>query len=142
MDTRKKALIAALRAFIAQRPGLDPCNYGDASGYRSESRSITQDRRHAETILANIEWRDSLTADNIIDASKHAFSGRLTIKEPEPGKFRLNYCTGQYFPTEYRKAAAAVLASALWDYWRTDGNSPSDRGRETFGRTIANRYFR
>lgn len=142
MDTRKKALIAALRAFIAQRPGIDPRNYGDYSGYRSESRSVTQDRQHAETILAQVEWRDSLTADDIIEASKHAFSGRLTVKEPEPGKFRLDYCTGQYFPTEYRKAAAAVLASALWYYWRAEGNSPSDRGRETFGRTIANRYFR
>jgi hypothetical protein len=31
---------------------------------------------------------------------------------------RLDYTTGQYWPTEYRRAAAAVLASALWSYWR------------------------
>lgn len=142
MDTRKQALIAVLRKFIAQRPGMDPRDYGDYRAYRSESRSITQDRQHAEAILAQVEWRDSLTAGNILEASKHAFSGRLTIEEPEPGKFKLTYCAGQYFPTEYRKAAASVLASALWDYWRTDGNSPSERGRETFGRAIANRYFR
>jgi hypothetical protein len=30
----------------------------------------------------------------------------------------LQYTTGQYWPTEYRKAAAAVCASALWDYYR------------------------
>lgn len=142
MDSRKQTLIAALRRFIAQRPGMDPCNYADHRAYRSESRSITQDRQHAEAILAQVEWRDSLTADNIVGASKHAFSGRLAIGEPAPGKFELDYCTGQYFPTEYRKAAASVLASALWDYWRTDGNSPRDLGRKTFGRTIANRYFR
>ena len=141
MDSRKQALVAVLRKFIAQRPGMDPRDYGDYRAYRSESRNITRDRQHAETILMQVEWRDSLTADNIIEASKHAFSGRLTIGESEPGRFRLTYCTGQYFPTEYRKAAASVLASALWDYWRTDGNSPRELGRETFGRTIANRYF-
>lgn len=30
----------------------------------------------------------------------------------------VDYCTGQYFPTEYRRAVCAVLASALWDYTR------------------------
>lgn len=32
----------------------------------------------------------------------------------------LTYCAGQYFPTEYRKAACAVLASALWGYFRAN----------------------
>ena len=31
---------------------------------------------------------------------------------------RIDYTTGQYFPTEYRKAAAAVLAAALWAHVR------------------------
>lgn len=30
----------------------------------------------------------------------------------------INYVTGQYFPTEYRKAACAVLAAALWAHVR------------------------
>lgn len=30
-----------------------------------------------------------------------------------PAGVKLDYCTGQYWPTEYRKAAAAVLAGAL-----------------------------
>jgi hypothetical protein len=77
---------------------------------------------------------------------------------------RMDYCTGQYWPTEYRKAAAAVLASVLWDYFRDNmpapdgkitrngfehdsikGMSPGDYLRQTakreFGRTIQARWF-
>jgi len=117
-NTRKSAIIAALHKFVAQRPGLEFGNYGDVSAYRSEMRSITADRHHAETLLAAVSWRDSITADDLIRASEHAFSGRLSIKI-EGDKVTIDYCAGQYFPTEYRKAVCAVLASALWDYTRT-----------------------
>jgi hypothetical protein len=130
MDTRKQSLINALQRFIAQRPGLEFGNYGDVSAYRSEMRSITKDRHHAETMLRAISWRDSITADAIIEASRHAFSGRLTITEPDPGRFVLDYCTGQYWPTEYRRAVCAVLSSALWGYWRS--NIPAHEGAETY----------
>ncbi len=33
-------------------------------------------------------------------------------------KVRIEYDCGQYFVTEYRRAACAVLASALWEYTR------------------------
>lgn len=109
----KTALLEALSKFIAQRPGLEWGNYGDATLYRSESRSITKDRHHAETLLRYVALRDSITAEDIIKASKESFSGRLTITAEGDG-FRLDYCTGQYFPTEYRRAVCAVLASAIW----------------------------
>ena len=147
MDTRKQTLIACLRKFIAQRPGLEFGNYGDVSAYRSEMRSITKDRHHAETMLASVAWRDSITADTILEASKHAFSGRLTITEPSPGRFVLDYCTGQYWPTEYRRAVCSVLSSALWDYWRECGGAAStgDAIRKTaaaeLSRSIAQRWF-
>lgn len=147
MDTRKQTIIACLRKFIAQRPGLEFGNYGDVSAYRSEMRSITKDRHHAETMLASVAWRDSITADSILEASKHAFSGRLTITEPTPGRFVLDYCTGQYWPTEYRRAVCSVLSSALWDYWRECGGAAStgDAIRKTaaaeLSRSIAQRWF-
>ena len=80
----------------------------------------------------------------------------------------LDYCTGQYWPTEYRRAACAVLASALWDRKREDmpapqgkltrkhgpfttehdnieGVTPGDWLRASFrlefGRSIADRWF-
>lgn len=147
MDTRKQTIIACLRKFIAQRPGLEFGNYGDVSAYRSEMRSITKDRHHAETMLASVAWRDSITADSILEASKHAFSGRLNITEPTPGRFVLDYCTGQYWPTEYRRAVCSVLSSALWDYWRECGGpaSTGDTIRKTaaaeLSRSIAQRWF-
>ncbi len=147
MDTRKETIIACLRKFIAQRPGLEFGNYGDVSAYRSEMRSITKDRHHAEAMLSSVAWRDSITADTILEASKHAFSGRLTITEPTPGRFVLDYCTGQYWPTEYRRAVCSVLSSALWDYWRECGGpaSTGDTIRKTaaaeLSRSIAQRWF-
>lgn len=145
MQNRKEKLLESLHRWIAQRPGLDFANYGEISSYRSEMRSITKDRHHAEALLAAVSWRE-ITADSIIEASKHAFSGRLTIEET-PNGFSIQYCTGQYFPTEYRRAVCAVLSSALWDYWReSDGFScGADDIRQTakkeLGRSLASRWF-
>ena len=124
----KTALLEALSKFIAQRPGLEWGNYGDATLYRSESRSITKDRHHAETLLRYVALRDSITAEDIVKASKESFSGRLTITAEGDG-FRVDYCTGQYFPTEYRRAVCAVLASAIWNWLRA--NMPPADGMVT-----------
>lgn len=146
MDTRKEALLQALRQWINQRPGLDPRDYGDSrSGFRAESRQITQDRSDAIEILGAVALRSYVTADHILQAAQHAFSGRLTITETSPGVFKLDYCTGQYWPTEYRKAAAAVLASAFWYAYRTE-LCESDRAasllpRETTGDELRS-FFR
>lgn len=141
METRKQSLITALQRFVAQRPGLEFANYGDVSAYRSEMRSITKDRHHAEELLRAVSWRDSITADDILYAAKHAFSGRLAISEPETGRFVLDYCTGQYWPTEYRRAVCSVLSSALWNYWRDAGDGPIGAARRELPRSIAHRWF-
>lgn len=120
MDIRKQTLCAALHTFIQQRPGLVFGNYGNWPAYRAELRSIGTDLKHARALLNAVEWRDSITAENILSAVKGAFSGRLHIEETKPGRFKLDYCPGQYWPTEYRRAVCAVLSSALWDYWRAD----------------------
>ena len=148
MDTRKAALLDAMRFFISRRPGLEFCNYGDWAIYRAESREITKDRHHAEALIHAVAWRDSITADDIIEASRRAFSGRLEIEETEKG-FSLGYCAGQYYPTEYRKAACAVLASALWEYWRDSlppecdhmGDAIRKTAKREMGRPIAARWF-
>ena len=155
MEQRKQAIIDALSKFMHQRSGMDPQNYGDYASYRSEQRSVTRDLHHARTLLGAVSWRDSITADDLIAASKRAYSGRLTIVE-DSGRVRIEYCTGQYFPTEYRRAVCAVLAAALWDYTRTSAmpddatlesikQSPGtwlrEHFRREFGRTISNRWF-
>ena len=74
-----------------------------------------------------------------------AFSGRLEITERSDGAIKIDYCTGQYFPTEYRKAACAVLAYSLWHYWRDCGYDTYEQiqkqARAELGRGIASRWF-
>lgn len=111
---RKTNLLTAIGAFARQRPGLQFGNYGSVPAYRAEARAIQRALREAETLSLAVAERDSITADDIVRASRSAYSGRLTITELTPGTFRVDYCTGQYFPTEYRNAVCAVLASALW----------------------------
>jgi hypothetical protein len=143
---------------VGQRPGVDYGNYGDPVAYRAEVRSIGKDLQHARALLQYVEWHDSITADDILDAAKHSFSGRLTITEGAQGSFTLDYCTGQYWPTEYRRAVCAVLAEAIWAWLRE--NAPVDAGpiewhsnlqnvggyirksaRRELGRSIAARWF-
>lgn len=151
MNTEKENILKCLQQFVAQRPGMQFANYGDVSAYRSELRGITKSRHHAETLINAVAWRESITADDIIRASQSAYSGRLTIVRTDTGGFRIDYCTGQYFPTEYRNAVCAVLASVLWDYWRGGnpyGTKPGawdyirDVARKELGRSIAQVWFR
>lgn len=141
MNATKSQVIAALRAWIRQRPGLEFGNYGEMKSYRAELRSITKDLHHARELLRAVEWRDSITADQIIEAAKHAYSGRLSITVRDDGKIAIDYCTGQYWPTEYRRAVCAVLASVLWDYLRDSTDYPRKTARNEFGRSIAQRWF-
>ena len=110
----KSTIIAALDAWIRQRPGLEFGNYGDVSAYRAEVRSIGKDLQHARALLRYVEWHDSITAEMILSAAQ---SGRLSIVV-DGNKVRVDYCTGQYWPTEYRPAVCRLLSSVIWDYWR------------------------
>lgn len=114
----REAILDLLARFIDSRPGLEFANYGDVSAYRSEQRSITRDRDHARTLLAYVRWNRSIDGAALRAAFRNAYSGRLSLDTDAKGVLRLHYTAGQYYPTEYRRAACAVLASAIWDYWR------------------------
>jgi hypothetical protein len=170
METRKRAIVGALRAFMNQRSGIEFGSYGDVKAFRAEQRSITKDLHQARELMRAVELSDSITADNLIRASEGAFSGRLCITETNGGAITIDYVTGQYFPTEYRRAVCAVLASALWEYarkecmpsplttgehttylWHPAGQKSPDAKsagewlrahfRQQFGRGIASRWF-
>lgn len=152
MSTQKTAtkpvILAALRAWVNQRPGLQYCNYGDPTSYRAEQRGIARDKADAQRLLTAVEYSD-ITAAALRDAFPRFYSGRLTWKEDGAGGGVLKYCCGQYWPTEYRKAACAVLSGALWNHERdtmpADIEKPGDyiracfKGR--FGRKLASRWF-
>ncbi len=114
----KSTIIAALDAWIRQRSGLEFGNYGDVSSYRSEMRSITRDLQHARAMLNYVAWHDSITAEMILDCAK---SGRLSIVV-DGDKVSIDYCTGQYWPTEYRAAVCRLLSSVVW-HWMAE-NAP------------------
>lgn len=122
----KESLISALYAFTAQRSGINFRDY--QSGNWSESRAafigdyrpILKHGRHARALIRAIELRPSITAEDLLEASDHAFSGRLQFRTREDGACAVDYTTGQYFPTEYRNAVCSVCASALWNYWRAN----------------------
>ena len=95
------------KKWIDQRPGLDPANY-DRSDYRSDSRKIQQDGARARASL-RLATAYPFEAAALLEACRSAFSGRLSLVfEPGEGA-SIDYCTGQYWPTEYRAAAAVIL---------------------------------
>jgi hypothetical protein len=164
MKPTKEQIVQLLSAWIRQRPGLEFGNYGDVSCYRAEIRSIGKDLAQARQLLRYVEL-SSISAEELSDAFRDAYSGRLSLTE-DKGRPALDYCTGQYWPTEYRRAACAVLASAIWSHFRDHcmpegelvhnsetgetfkrykGQRAGDYLRSTlsreFGRSIANRWF-
>ena len=112
----KEQILNVLLAFARQRPGLDPSTYGGAAPYRRESRTITRDLADARTLLHAVERR-GITAQQILDASQSAYNGRLTIVI-DGDQVRIDYCAGQYRPTEFRRAVCSVLVEALWKHVR------------------------
>jgi len=163
MHDLKPQLIQALRSWVAQRPGLEFDNYGDLSAYRAEVRSIGKDLQHARALIDYVAWHDSITAEMILDAAKSAYSGRLSIIVRDDGTVAIDYCTGQYWPTEYRPAVCRLLSSVIW-HWISANASTLDiakmpqhgcmagivnqgdyirkTARRELGTSIARRWFR
>lgn len=146
MEQRKQAIIDSLYRWIKQRPGLEFGNYGDLSAYRSELRSITKDLHHAREMLAYVSRRPSITADDLIESTFRAYSARLSIIEGIE-RAEVQYCTGQYWPTEYRAAVCAVLSSTIWFRFAEDMTSPTSEAvrkaaRRELPRSVVARWFR
>ena len=140
----KSGIIAALRKWIAQRPGLEFGNYGNVPSYRSEMRSIARDLQHARAMVNYVAWHDSITAEMILDAAK---SGRLSIVVRDDGTVAIDYCTGQYWPTEYRRAVCHLMSSVIWHWLRENcdyktGDDIRKVARRELGASIARRWFK
>jgi len=155
----KTQLLQALSKFIAQRSGIEYANYGERNAFMGDYRPILRAGRDARQLLRFVELRDSITAEMLMEATR-AYSGRLQFVEAGEN-MRVDYTTGQYFPTEYRNAACAVLASAIWAWLRDNMpvneicNAPQTHqpgivnageyirkaARRELGRGIASRWF-
>lgn len=138
----KATIVSALSAFIRQRPGLEFGNYGSLSAYRAEMRGITRAFGDANAMLRFIAGRDSITAEAIVDGIGGAFAGRLRWTGKE-----WDYCAGQYWPTEYRRAACVGMADVLWHWFRAECKCDTrekiqSAARRELGPAIAKRWFR
>ena len=142
--TSKATLCMMIRRFIDQRSGIDFRDYGnDRAAYMSDYRPMLRAGRDARTLLAFVEGRDGITAENILATTSG--NGRLEFVYVGDG-VRLEYTTGQYFPTEYRAAVCSMLAGMIWRYL-ADGHEDNQAdavrkaARRIFGRGIAGRWF-
>lgn len=131
-------IFEALARFVAQRSGIDSRNYGGSrEAFMGDYRRILRDGRDARALLRVVELSTCLPDSILCEVLK---SGRLTWDGE-----RLEYCAGQYFPTEYRGAVCRALASVLWNYWRDGDRYSAEQIREAarmnLGRGIARRWF-
>lgn len=140
--TTQAPTLALLQKFVDSRPGLNFADYGDVRAYRNESAEITRDRSdfyellrlalntlegfspNKQRNLLGLEpinnpyfdepWTTPDLREQRLDEKIKNYltttSGRLTLENN-----KLQYITGQYFPTEYRPAACRVLVSIIWN---------------------------
>lgn len=132
-----------LSNFVNQRPGLDPRDYGGGREgwllYRREAAEISRDLSDFRELF-NLAFNlyggqlSELVADYLGKSSD-----RLTLKD---GK--LQYITGQYWPTEYRPAASRCLVSLIWRYFQDQYETGTDIRkaiRRRLSRRVGRLYF-
>jgi len=97
-------IFKAFRKWINQNSRIDRANYGgDNKAFWDEVRGIRKQQARARKALRAAE-KYPFNAESMAEALRRSYSGRLEWN----GEY-FEYCTGQYFPTEFAQAAAAVL---------------------------------
>ena len=129
-------LKAALRAFVAQRPGFDYRNYNTASAYRADQKRAMNDKADALALIN--AFPDEAARGFLTDALRSG--NRLSL---EGGK--LEYITGQYYCTEYRASVGRAVSDALralsWAQSQERLAETRQRMARIVGRGCANRWF-
>lgn len=150
--------VEKIEKFVNQRSGIVFRDYAEngrdiegIKAFNSDYRQIINDRQDFYSIL-NLAIR-RLTETKLNEMLTEVLTtrdGRLTMNK-ETGK--LNYCEGQYFPTEYRKAAARIVANMVWASYRDEieHNTPNNVYKDAnqmraaikkhVSRRVMNNYF-
>lgn len=118
-DPHPHECLYALDLFAAQRSRLDWRDYGNDpqgraafKGEASDIRKALGRYKRARKDLLTVAKGSTDAGGFILEAAPRAFSGRLEWKREGGKRGAWSYTTGQYFPTEYRNAAASVLEEA------------------------------
>lgn len=138
-ETTKEKVCGELRKFICSRSGIDWRDYystwSDIEGrkaFNQERRRIAKDGQEARSLLMFIQNTSIEVGDILRECT---FQERLSWNQE---KCCFEYVTGQYYPTEYRYAAASMLGRIIRRYFRECGYD-SDRIRKEaigyFGRS-------
>jgi hypothetical protein len=137
--------VEKLIQFANKKPGLSFADYGDRKIYFAEMREITKDLHDFRELLSLAFIRLGSDLDLKLTEYLSKNSGRLTLNESQ----ELRYCTGQYFPTEYRPAACQALKSIIWADLRETKDSAGyylyntgDLLRAYFKRNLSRRCFK
>lgn len=122
LNTTEKQInaIELISKFVNQRPGLEFVNYGNIKYYRQDYREILKDL-HSFYELLNLANRRINNLNEKLTEYLQQSNDRLILKGE-----RLQYITGQYFPTEYRNAACRVLSSLIWNDYREEKNNTGE----------------
>lgn len=111
----KEMAFGLLRDFLESKPGFETGNYSTMSAYRADQRQATRALHKGRKLLLDAQVYPYFP--EAMSRAMKAFSGRLEFYQPSiakhPEMWDTTYCTGQYYPTEYRWAVVAVLESYL-----------------------------
>jgi len=120
MKDNELTMVEKLNAFVNQKPGLDANDYNDSQSYNHTVREITKDRNDYYELLSLFLTRWEGNANVVLTAHLIESDGRLRLIKGRSSLSILEYTTGQYFPTEYRKAANRVLVTLIWQSFRDE----------------------
>ena len=139
-QTQEINALELLCKFVDSRPGLDFNDYGDVTIYRREMNEITKDMHDFYDLLNLARWKVENLSDKIAEYLKNT-DGRLSLEGN-----KLQYITGQYYPTEYRPAASRVLVNIIWSEFMKDerlktGQDIRKEVRKYISRRTAKNYF-
>jgi len=108
--------ISLLSDFVAKCPGFDLSNYPTIQHYRRDYYKAFKYKNAYELLLIQAERIFSIEDINAALGERLKNNpGRLSYNIDQE---QLQYCTGQYFPVEYRYAAFSVLLCTVWDLTR------------------------
>ncbi len=155
-DQRADVVFSALAKWIKQRSRLDYANYGEIQPYRSDARQVAADGQRARKALAlarelrparydclidsfrafsgRLEWRACVDRAKCVAKMCTCHDDTAWTANAYPHgcscgcawQSALRYTTGQYWPTEYRKASSAVLETYI-AAWKQAENAANPR---------------
>lgn len=132
--------IESLYDFATKKPGISPIDYGGYNEwYRKDSKEATKQRlifldlyRAVNSVLTSEQIEKQLERYEASKKDRMHYNGE-----------KWEYTAGQYYPLEYRAAAARILWHILYSYVAESYDSSKIKTQlvRIAGRTVVNYFF-